>query len=414
MKLMPRNNLGSRPPTTAILVLGRSTGDSARLSRILECVDHLGLNPLFVRDLSSPETAALLQDGLEGPGAFSEPKRFIATIDLCPLPPTRSQLREDPSLDNGRLPVVEAICRSRFAGERGRQGTGAAFSYSRNSAQAWRWLRAVHPEHEDAFRSLGDARHAAFSNPFPVLHRLAGGAGQRAKVEVVDFLGRPAVCKTFRPGQEDVMRRELRALLELRPQMREVPEVLAHGPNWIVTPLYEDQRKHSFGGLLLDLTVAKQIINVLERLYEAGYAHLDFRTNNVICDPQAGIKLIDFESAYRYPERPPSFEESFDIAGVPDSLRDVIGGPGAWWRADYRNRLQHRVGLSLTSLQKDPKWAQHFKRTLYVFRHSIPRLVRMLADRRMMAPIRSFPLRLRGLLNQSRDRQLPVSRDRAA
>ncbi|MDQ3606674.1 MAG: hypothetical protein M3418_10905 [Gemmatimonadota bacterium] len=380
-----RGNMNSSESTSdgevafAGLVLDRSAVEAGAAEFVLGFIDDYGLNPLLVRVLTTAESRALLPAlGHGNPREPMDPGLFIPAVDLCPVVPGRSHLREAPGLDNARLFRLTRSCQKKLRSRYPELGSRSLLHRSKNAEQAWQFVRAVMPEEEASLRELIELRQQAFVTPFPVLRRLSGGYEERAKVEVVDFHGLPAVCKTFRPGQEDFLRRELAALTELRGRMQEVPEVLAHGDNWLVMPLYQDsgrfRRRNRFG--LLPLAVSRELIQVLERLYEAGYAHLDMQAKNVIFDERQGVKILDFEFVYRYSSPPGSFAESYDIVGWPPAAARELVAHGIVPQASYATRLQPLTGLDFRSLRHDPEWKQHLKRALYVPTGMVPRLAR--------------------------------------
>ena len=106
--------------------------------------------------------------------------------------------------------------------------------------------------------------------------------------------------------------------------------------------------------------MAKQAIAALRKVYEAGYAIVDASIDNLLVDRREGLKLFDFEFCYRYPVKPPRFEDSYDIAGLPADFRGdqpIQGGNS------YDRNWRPYIGLSLASLLHDPAWLQHLKRT---------------------------------------------------
>ncbi len=360
-------------------LLDRSAIAAGAAAFVLDFLDTYGFNPLLVRMLSPAESRTLLQTMRNGTAARPIDARiFIPAVDLSPMVPRRAHLREFPGLDNARLLKVIHACQKALRSQYPELGSRSLLQMSRNAAQAWQFVRTVMPEQEASVHELVALRWRAFVTPFPVLRRLSEGAEERAKVEVVDFQGRPAVCKTFRPGQEHVLRREVEALIELRGRIQEIPDVLAHGDNWLVMPLYEDsgrfRQRNRLG--LLPLAVARELIQVLEQLYEAGYAHLDVRSNNVIFDERAGLKILDFEFAYRYSSPPRSFAESYDIVGVPAAAASELVPHGIVPNANYANRLRPFTGLDLESLRHDPEWKQRLKRAFYIPTGAVPRLAR--------------------------------------
>lgn len=233
-------------------------------------------------------------------------------------------------------------------------------------------------------------RLSSYRPPFPVARSL-GGLGANARVDLVDFDGQPAVCKLFRPGRERFFVRETQALTVLRSHVAVLPEVLASGDRWYITPFYEvapaSERDRYW---LLPLPLVHQMLAFLRSVYDQGFAHMDFHPGNVLRLRDGSIKVIDFEYCHRYDKKPRGFEHSFDIVGPPKGFTgDLPGGKAR----SYRNALQPAVGLSYDRLRDGGSIG-----------HASGRLFHTLADR--------LPRRLyrgaRSLLQRSdKDRDMP-------
>ncbi len=213
----------------------------------------------------------------------------------------------------------------------------------------------------------------AYRTDAPAVRRLTRN-GRRAKVELIDWHGQRAVRKTFKPHSTRFCQREVEALRTLSPTVREVPTLLAADTHSVVCPYYDDVLRSCWGeGRLLPLAVAKQAIAALRKVYMAGYALIDAHVGNIIVDRREGLKLIDLEFLYRYPQRPASFEESYDIAGCPTTFDGDLPEEGG---KTYATAWQPLIGLSFHSLCHDPTWLQHVKRLGYRIVHQ-PRLLAM-------------------------------------
>ena len=154
---------------------------------------------------------------------------------------------------------------------------------------------------------------------------------------------------------------------ELSRTVREIPSLLASSDLAVIYPFYDDVLKYQrSSGKLIPLNVAKRAIQALRHVYEAGFALVDASIDNVILDRHEGLKLIDFEFLHCYDQRPPSFAQSFDMAGCP---ADFGGDLPAGGSKNYRRNWLPYTGLSLDSLLNDPEWLQHVKRASYVLFH---------------------------------------------
>jgi hypothetical protein len=243
--------------------------------------------------------------------------------------------------------------------------------WSSNTSMTSTLLNTIAPSEARHIRDLLFERRRSFRTPFPVVRNL-GGSGRRAKVELVDYSGMLAVCKTFRPGRERFLRREIIARTELAKTITEMPGLIDHGQSWVITPLYGDTlgwKPHA--PRLVPLPLVQQLVRVLERLWEAGYAHLDFSMRNVLVDPVEGLKIIDCEFLHRYDQRPDRFEESYDIAGVPAGFDgDVPVDPVP---VTYGTRMQRAFGLDLESARGGRQSLQRLKRAAHFGMETLPR-----------------------------------------
>jgi hypothetical protein len=205
-------------------------------------------------------------------------------------------------------------------------------------------------------------------------------SGRRAKIEVVERAGRTVVRKTFKPHQQQYCQREAAALRELHSVVPEIPPVLESDRLSITLPFYDNVLSYRrSSGKLLPLEVARRAMAALRKVYEAGYAQIDASIDNILVDRHEGLKLIDFEFCHRYDSRPPSFEQSYDIAGVPE---DYPGEQPRGGAKNYDRNWRPYIGLSYRSLQQDPPWLQHVKRSVYFVTHAyrfVPRQLRYYA-----------------------------------
>ncbi len=174
-------------------------------------------------------------------------------------------------------------------------------------------------------RELGDA----CAVPFPLVRMLAPESpGYRARVALVDHPvhGR-SVCKIFRPGAARYFRRELRARIELA-DLPEVPALLDHGPNWLLTPFYTDDARHIrrhlpnvAGVSQLWPDVGRALARFACALHERGMFILDLSPHNLMSDPESGLKVLDLEFVQPYAGPPPPLEDCYTFRGVPRELR---------------------------------------------------------------------------------------------
>ncbi len=186
--------------------------------------------------------------------------------------------------------------------------------------------------------------------------------------------------KTFKPHQEKYCRRETDTLRASSARVPEIPPVLESEKLSLTLPYYDNVLSYRrSSGKLLPLKIARQAIDALRKVYDNGYAQIDASIDNILVDRQEGLKLIDFEFSHRYEQQPATFEQSYDIQGCPPDYQDDLPRGGA---KNYDKNWRPYIGLSFRSLQRDPRWMQHAKRSAYFLSHPhrfLPRLARFYA-----------------------------------
>jgi hypothetical protein len=318
-----------------------------------------------------------------GPWAISggEPAAVVVAFDPKPLPLTRKQRMKFPLATNARL-LSKSSIRDAFNENRPEAEHCNVVHSSDNGHEAWEYIALAMPERAGAIKQRLASPCAMPANDEIVLANLTR-FGRRTRVELVEQGGRKLVRKTFKPGCERFAAREALAMRELSQRVPQIPPLLSATQRSVTYPFYENVLGYErSSGRLMPLDIARQAIGALERVYDSGYALIDATIDNVLIDRTEGLKLIDFEFLHRYRQRPASFAESYDIAGVPDGFADDVPAGGA---KNYKRNWQPYIGLSLSSLRNDPTWLQHVKRTLYV----------------ALRPHRYWPRRLRHLVRQA-------------
>jgi hypothetical protein len=162
------------------------------------------------------------------------------------------------------------------------------------------YLRIIDEGMHDRACASAKSRAAASRHLFAVKRRL-DGHGRRAKLEVIEYAGGLAVCKTFRPGAERFLQRELRAR-ELMPNDSRIAAILEVGPNYFVSE-YVQADERQLGRLrpllaaesLLPVSAVIQCRELIKAFRRLGYELIDFKPQNLIFERRGGLKFIDFE-----------------------------------------------------------------------------------------------------------------------
>jgi hypothetical protein len=288
-----------------------------------------GIEVLTVVPLGGDRAAAL--EAFAGAGSAGAPHSLIVA---CDIPQTAADPRRAGRLA-GRLAEVHRNTRARMLRH---VPADAAFEVVRRCATG--------PAVLDLLDALGDPPRtaavregvrefaAACAMPFPVIRMLGTEQpGFRARVALVDHPvhGR-SVCKIFRPGAAAFFERERHARIALADQPV-VPQLLEHGPNWLLTPEYHDTRAHLARALpgvagmhQLRPDAARELARFAAALHERGLFMLDLSPQNVVSDPVAGLKVLDLEFVIPYADYPvpaPPASASWSVRGIPAELRTI-------------------------------------------------------------------------------------------
>ena len=358
---------------TAFFVRERAYA-SGCLDEILLLLEQEGFLFLDVRRLAQ-DAVKRVSGGVRGgnwdqgpyPVSGGEPAVMIVALDLIPITPSPLVKARFPLLENERTLVKETI-RSRI---NLRLAPGARYNAVHSSDNLFEtayYLRlALGEEGAGVLRDIlaqAATFRRRFKTPEEVVKTLTKN-GRRAKLELIRYGDRLAVKKTYLPGRERFLAREVIALRELSAACPQLPRLLDAGDNFIIYPYYEDDLRLDRGGLrlLIPLEVMKTALSAIKFLYERGYAHGDFIPGNLLRDRREGVKVIDFEFLHRYEEKPATFAQSFDLVGFgPEHKGDLP----AQLVPNYATVWQPLVGLSLDKLLYAPPWEQHLLRLHYM------------------------------------------------
>lgn len=352
------------------------------VERARNLLEGQGFRAIHANRLSPAEAALATQvvrGGNWGPGPWpasgGSPAAIIVAYDCAPIPLNRRQRKKYPFAVNARTLCKDHV-RDEFNRDVPEHKHCNVIHSSDNGREAMEYIRAIYAERAsevfDAVEKLkGDANASR-----EVLADVTK-SGRRAKIEIVRYRDQIVVKKTFKPQMLHFLEREVRFLTELSGKIPSLPPLVARGESWFMIPYYRDALSYRrSSGKLLPVDVARQAIQALREVYDAGYALIDASIDNLLVDRQEGLKLFDFEFSHRYERRPDCFEQSYDIAGCPVDFQGDLPVQGS---NSYDRNWRPYVGLSLPSLLNDPSWLQQVKRAFYFATHVhqfLPRLAR--------------------------------------
>lgn len=260
------------------------------------------------------------------------PSHYIIGFDVAPHIETTADGRET----NLRIHTAKAKARERVLRDIDVNGRFNPLHSSDNARQALDYIETLGDDDlKEQLHSGARKLAETCAVPFPVVRFLEPNApARRARVVLVQHpVYGLTVCKIFRPGAARFFQRELRARTELR-DLPEVPDLLQHGDNWLLTPFYPDDERHVLrrlppvhNAVQLRPEAARVLARFVRALHERGVFMLDLSTNNLLSDPVTGLKVLDLEFLQEYAERPPCLLDSYTVQGLPPAARNAYDEP---------------------------------------------------------------------------------------
>jgi hypothetical protein len=220
------------------------------------------------------------------------PAWLFAVDDCFPVAPGKELAEKHQGLVNARL--LDTKIRIRDAVNKlkphGKQSN--VIHSADNPHQGLEYFNIVCPD-EEVLSGIGTELqkiHDSLRDRFPVIQRLSSH-GRRAKVELVSYAGIEAVCKTYRPGRERFLERELLAR-SVGKDLPEMTPILESGSNYFLLPRYHDQLNRNKP---LPLWMLRRTKTIISHFRSQGYELIDFKPKNILMDKTEGMKILDFE-----------------------------------------------------------------------------------------------------------------------
>ncbi|HEX5333028.1 MAG TPA: hypothetical protein VFW79_10330 [Cellulomonas sp.] len=340
------------------------------LDDISAVLDHFGFEVLATRELDEDARSRCAREargGNWGRGPFPEsgggPAAVMVALHHAPQAVIGSVKVQYPHLSNAEVYFAKRRIREVVDALVPADARFNAVHSSDDVVDAWHYVELALPAEVEALRAEVERRENAFQTTGPVIAELS--RGRRARVQVIQGSQGAVVRKTYAEGFRRFLDREVATLRELGPLVEAVPELVEAGPNWFSCPLYENALPPMGpvpDGRLVPVPILRQMVAVLRRIHELGYDLVDAKPQNFVLDPRHGLKIVDFEFAYRYADgQAPPFARSYNFVGPPlDFPGDVPVGP-----TTYERRWLGFAGLPLDVLVDGSPWSQHLHRALF-------------------------------------------------
>lgn len=330
----------------------------AYLDTLRNLLDHYGFNVLCGVPIEGRQQQALAQwiiDDEQEQGKYSSsgflPVFLLVVQDVHPVTAKRISGDSRGQVNNLRVPTIKAAFNATVTQGESKAEQHSPIHCSRDAAQAHEYLITMVPEQIGKIREAALSNDAAFRTPYPVLADLSKEVC-RAKVELVDFHGTEAICKTFRPGRERYLEREVKAR-ELGASLPEVSRLLEVGPHYLVFERYANcmerilspRAPFAHHGLLPIWTI-ERVRAVILHYRRLGYECIDLNPQDLIYDPCRGLKVIDFEFLQPGPNEIKTLKGNYAWYDVPSLFTGDL--PLSARQSSYRQRWFPYTGLPRT------------------------------------------------------------------
>ena len=338
----------------------------AYLDVLLSLLDRYGFNILCELPIHEGQRQTLAkwidsseQVPVDWPCNGGLPAYFLVVHDVHPVmePPYS---RETPErIENVRLLTVKKMLTQKVNDGRSSQEQFSPLYLSCNITQTLEYLKKIVPQQIGKIRATAQRYNIEFRTPYPVLADVSKQVC-RAKVELVDFHGTEAICKTFRPGRERYLEREVKAR-ELGASLPEVSRLLEVGPHYLVFERYSNRMERILSPRapfsphgLLPLWTIERVRAVILHYRRLGYECIDLNPQDLIYDPCQGLKIIDFEFLQPGTDEIESLKGNYAWYDVPSRFKGDL--PISAHQGSYHERWFPYTGLPRTlCLNKLPR-----------------------------------------------------------
>ena len=269
------------------------------LDLVRKMLFEAGFNILFEKEIDGDqrkEAGKNLRGGNwnRGPWPVSGglPAYLFAVNDCFPIIPEKKLAEKHPGLVNSRLLDTKIRIRNAVNSLKTHHQRSNVIHSADNPHQGLEYFHTAVPDCPEfpKIEKKLKKNQNSMKSPFPVIKTLSGH-GRRAKVELIHYKDGKAVLKTYRPGRERFLERELIAR-KLGKDLPEMTPVLEHGENYLVLPFYNDIMDRSKP---LSFGVIRRTRSMISHFRSLGFELIDFKPKNIILDSKDGMKIIDFE-----------------------------------------------------------------------------------------------------------------------
>ncbi len=307
------------------------------------------LDAYMLDDAQKKKATDHIRGGKWDRGSFAvsggAPVALIACYDYHPITPNPNKKKLYPYLENGRNHVKHTI-RDMVNAELLLSKQVNPIHASDDCEEAWDYLSLCLDESQlSELSNMINHRDEIYFSDHGVLETLSAD-NTRSKTEKILYDGKMAVKKTFKHGFDAFCAREAFVYETFSDQVEFIPPLLEKTENYIIIPWFDDVlgALDEKGRKALLKQHKATIIDAMRFFYDQGYALIGFYDQNVMITASGQVVLIDFEFLYRYKNKPATFEQSYDLIGVPKDFEGDLPRGITGKGHTYKNTWQAYLG----------------------------------------------------------------------
>ncbi len=285
------------------------------------------------------------------PASGGGPAYIIAVYDLHPMEVDILLAEKHLGIENARISKTKVKIRDHVNGLFKRGEWCNVLHSADNPVEALEYALHLIPDKIKEIDKRIQQLNKSFKTPYPVIKNLSRHT-RRAKIEIVNYKGGEAICKTFKPGRERFLQREILAR-DLQGDLNCISEILETGKNYIILKKYNDIladistfRQFNRSKKYLPVKIIKEARRIISHYRNSGYELIDFAPGNFIFDKSEGLKVIDFEFMQKGPVNSSNLYGCFAWYNIPADFEGDRPRTGSV-KSPYYNKWSGQTGVPL-------------------------------------------------------------------
>jgi len=280
------------------------------------------------------------------------PSFAFIVYDCFPIEPSSEAKKKHPGLENQRIRNAKIKIRNLLNSDRDINCQINGIHSADNPDEALEYIDIIFSVDKKDIQSKIDLIQNKIKNKYTVIEDKSRHA-RRAKVEEVIFKKDRNICKTFRPGRERFLKREIKAR-HLGKEKNDISEILEYGDNYIILKKYDNQlanvcryrplfQKEKY----LPIWLIKQLCDFILFFRKRGYELIDFSPYNILYSEIDGVKVIDFEFLQKGKSQNNSLKGSYACYPIPKNFNGDIPSHLKNEKSPYKQKWINKTGLPL-------------------------------------------------------------------